>query len=159
VKSKSIHMRALWSLFLLALLLVATDQAPTYTVTSISKREKSYTGTLQLTSGAGPYGADVTNLKFAVVFETENRIRVKIADLEESRWQVPYIIDEDRKVKTFNHAPAYNVRVSNIGKPFALEVTRANGDMIFNTTSGIVVCFDWCVSVINTRSSRINSWN
>ncbi len=114
-------------------------QSPVYIVKTLNKQETSYSGTLQLVSGKGPYGSDIADLKFAVLMDTEDRVHVKIGDIDGKRWEVPFVIDET-KPKHLKAQPQYNIRVADIGKPFALEITRAsNNDLIFNTTGRLVV--------------------
>lgn len=42
-------------------------------------------------SKRGPYGNDLPSLNFEIIYETEKRLRLKITDFENKRWQVPNI--------------------------------------------------------------------
>jgi hypothetical protein len=52
---------------------------PTYNY-SIQQSAFGYEGTFVLVSGTGPYGNDAKSLSFAVYFESEERVHVKIYD-------------------------------------------------------------------------------
>jgi hypothetical protein len=52
---------------------------PTYNY-SIQESAFGYEGTFVLVSGTGPYGNDAKSLSFAVYFESEERVHVKIYD-------------------------------------------------------------------------------
>jgi alpha-glucosidase len=64
-----------------------TKAAPIYKVSNLRNTNNGLAADLTLSSGAGPYGDDIKNLFLQVFFETLNRVRVKITDKNEQRWE------------------------------------------------------------------------
>jgi alpha-glucosidase len=61
--------------------------APVYKVSNLRNTNNGLAADLTMSSGAGPYGDDIKNLSLQIFFETLNRVRVKITDKNEQRWE------------------------------------------------------------------------
>ena len=83
-----------------------------------------------LTYQGTPSSVIVQSLNLTIISETYHRVRVRITDLNNARWEVPDIILPVDAPVTFASAN-YSVSIHN--SPFGLSVTRkSNGQMIFN---------------------------
>jgi hypothetical protein len=86
----------------------------------------------------GPFGSDICPLELQVLFETASRVRIRIADPAQERWEVPS--------RLYPHAPsdlhsvsARKYAVSYTAYPFGLAITRkgageGEGEVVFNST-------------------------
>ncbi|KAL0478430.1 lysosomal alpha-glucosidase [Acrasis kona] len=119
---------------LLAIIITAGCQLPVYTVKSISRGQTAINGNLELTSGKGPYGADVRNLKFVVAYEKDDRVRIVIGDSEEKRWRVPDYVIPGLKVQGRADQSNLVVEIPDQGKQFNIKISRRNGQVLFDTT-------------------------
>jgi len=86
--------------------------------------------------GKGPYGGDYEKLHATFMFETEDRLHVKIHDVESERYEVPIPTPvPTSKPKTTKYKVSYTG--DNDGMDFGFAVTRiSNGRVIFNTSIG-----------------------
>lgn len=64
---------------------------------------------MELSICSGPYGGDLKSLSFEMTLETDTRLRVRITDRENKRWQVPNVVKTGRP-----SAPPKNVHDSNL---------------------------------------------
>lgn len=66
---------------------------------SIVSTDEGLTGRLVLQSGSLPqYGEDLKELRFRLYYESQQHLRVRITDMEESRWEVPHVLQSSRIV-------------------------------------------------------------
>eukprot|EP00026_Physarum_polycephalum_P002843 Phypoly_transcript_02852.p1 GENE.Phypoly_transcript_02852~~Phypoly_transcript_02852.p1 ORF type:complete len:845 (+),score=106.60 Phypoly_transcript_02852:55-2589(+) len=125
-------MKSSISAFLLFLISSAFGAYPGYQISSMNKTPYGYKGSLSLL-GAGPYGSDIQNPAVEVYFQTENILRIKIYDSNNTRWEVPNV----NQLQPPTDAPAnLNYKITFTDKPFGFAITRlSNNDVIFNTSS------------------------
>lgn len=93
-------MLRLVGLLLLAAAVLVTAQEYKYTLNK--KTNNGVTGEAALVGRyiwffailffSGPYGNDISTIKFDIFFEDANRVRIRILDANNARWQVPNII-------------------------------------------------------------------
>ncbi|XP_026861950.2 lysosomal alpha-glucosidase [Electrophorus electricus] len=102
---------------------------PSYELVAINDVEMGYTGKLIRTQKTY-YPKDIETLQFDVLYESNNRLRMKITDPANERYEVPIDVPV---VKTRAPNPMYTVEF--IKKPFGLIVKRKqNGAVLLNTT-------------------------
>ncbi|KAL9656875.1 hypothetical protein ABK040_004409 [Willaertia magna] len=96
-------------------------------------------GTLQLMKGTnGPFGNDITNLKYTITFETNEILHLLITDIEGKRWQAsPFVLKDNnnnhkKKNKKIDNDILYHIEVSSVGQPFYFTIYRKEG-IIFST--------------------------
>jgi alpha-glucosidase (family GH31 glycosyl hydrolase) len=115
----------------LCLLSVALCQV--YTVQDLTETSNGLSAYLQLQSGAGPYGRDISRLKLDAYYETETRLRIRITDANAQRWEVP---PQFLQSTTPAQAPAnrqYSLTFLN-STNFGFQVRRLmDNEVIFNT--------------------------
>ena len=110
-----------------------------YAVTSVTPNDPSMNPgwliELALYDGSGYFGTDIPSLNVSVTFESEARLRVKIVDAKQKRWEIPEDLlpltppTASIKVDDCNYEFSYTV------KPFGFAVTRKeDGEVIFNTS-------------------------
>lgn len=91
---------------------------------------------LTLFDGNGYFGPDLASLSVDVTFETLNRIRVRIYDPANDRWEIPTSILPLAPVNSTINVDDLYYSFSYTSKPFGFAVTRVDdGVVIFNTTS------------------------
>lgn len=115
---------------LFALLCITTviGQSGYYDAVNITYKASTISAILQYQGSASPN--TITSLNLTVISETYSRVRIRITDLSQVRWEVPDIIIPVQAPVTFASAN-YSVSVHN--SPFGLTVTRnSNKQQIFN---------------------------
>ena len=60
---------------------------PVYHVENLRNTKNGLKANLKLSQGSGPFGDDIKNLDLNIFFETETRVRIKITDRNEKRWE------------------------------------------------------------------------
>ncbi|XP_063961375.1 lysosomal alpha-glucosidase-like isoform X2 [Lytechinus pictus] len=98
------------------------------------------------------YPNDIMNLKMDVYFETDTRLRVKIYDPNQSRYEVPI---ETPPFTFLPSNPMYKVQLSS-GQTGFNVIRKANQEVIFNTTIG--PGFIYCDQFIQISSSLSSSF-
>ncbi|XP_043072751.1 LOW QUALITY PROTEIN: sucrase-isomaltase, intestinal-like [Puntigrus tetrazona] len=87
------------------------------------------------------FGADIKELTFSAEMQTENRLRFKITDANQARFEVPH-----EHVQSLSDTPGgpLKYRVELIQKPFGLKVWRRTSPekLLFDTTVGPLVFAD-----------------
>ncbi|XP_076839543.1 lysosomal alpha-glucosidase [Brachyhypopomus gauderio] len=102
---------------------------PSYELVSIDDVEMGYRGKLVRTQKTY-YPKDIETLRLDVLFESDNRLHVKITDPSNERYEVPIDVPV---VKTRATNPIYTVEFTK--QPFGLIVKRKqNGAVVLNTT-------------------------
>ncbi|KAK2817716.1 hypothetical protein Q7C36_021649 [Tachysurus vachellii] len=102
---------------------------PSYTLVAINDTETGLSGKLLRTQKTY-YPKDIEVLKLDVLYETNSRLRVKITDPAQQRFQVPIDVPVVQKSAP---SPLYTVEFSK--QPFGIIVKRKqNGAVMLNTT-------------------------
>uniref|UniRef100_A0A9J7ZVC4 alpha-glucosidase n=1 Tax=Cyprinus carpio carpio TaxID=630221 RepID=A0A9J7ZVC4_CYPCA len=87
------------------------------------------------------FGADIKELTFSAEMQTENRLRFKITDANQARFEVPH-----EHVQSLSDTPRgpLKYRLELIQKPFGLKVWRTTSPekLLFDTTVGPLVFAD-----------------
>jgi len=82
-----------------------------------------------VSSGVVPdYGAAIPNLFVNFTYLSDNTLRVKVTDAQQSRWEVPDIVQLPAQIKADNKE--YTVKV--VEDPFSFTVTKKDGQVIFD---------------------------
>lgn len=104
-----------------------------YELVSVKNTPNGLSGLLRVYDPTPLYGPDIQTLSFDVMMETESRIRVKITDSANQRWEVPNVVKTSAPV---NKPTNTNYDFSYTSKPFGFAIRRkSNNEVIFNTTS------------------------
>ncbi|KAL7878317.1 hypothetical protein AOLI_G00092910 [Acnodon oligacanthus] len=86
------------------------------------------------------YGAEISELSFTAEMQTENRLRFKITDINNSRFEVPH-----EHVKSLTSSPngPLNYELELVHNPFGVRVRRvSNRKILFDTTVAPLVFED-----------------
>ncbi|KAL6079351.1 P-type domain-containing protein [Balamuthia mandrillaris] len=104
-----------------------------YQITRMEETACGVEATLELIDGPSKYGIDISPLQMNVYLETESRLRVKIFDPNNKRWEVSNVI-QSPPCKHVALKTLYSISYTT--SPFGFAITRrSNGETIFNTTS------------------------
>nr|WCZ58469.1 lysosomal alpha-glucosidase [Andalucia godoyi] len=137
-----------WVVLVLALLCRAVSASgPVYVLSNVHDTPQGQEGSLTLQDGTvGPYGSDIPNLKLSVMFETENRLHIKITDADHARWEVPLVAQPTSFLgPNKNEQANYDISLQN--NPFSFKVTRkADNAVIFDTANMPFVFEDQYIS-------------
>lgn len=128
-------MRSLLVLAASVALLLACLQSVTadYAASQVQKTDYGLSAQLDLIPGtAGPYGGDISRLSFQAFFETADTLRIRIADPNAPRWEVPFVVQShfpgDRSLDTL-----YTLDVSTASFGFVVR-RAATGEPLFDST-------------------------
>ncbi|XP_057203640.1 sucrase-isomaltase, intestinal [Triplophysa rosa] len=112
-----------------------------YTVVSEHKPDSTHIeARLQRMNAPSLFGADIEELTFQAEMQTENRLRFKITDAKQSRFEVPH---EHVKPPSGPPTRPLNYELELIQKPFGLRVWRTSPrKVVFDTTIGPLVFAD-----------------
>ncbi|XP_056622067.1 sucrase-isomaltase, intestinal [Triplophysa dalaica] len=112
-----------------------------YTVVSEHKPDSTHIeARLQRMNAPSLFGADIEELTFQAEMQTENRLRFKITDAKQSRFEVPH---EHVKPPSAPPTKPLNYELELIQKPFGLRVWRTSPrKVVFDTTIGPLVFAD-----------------
>eukprot|EP00743_Colponemidia_sp_Colp-15_P001390 GILK01001525.1.p1 GENE.GILK01001525.1~~GILK01001525.1.p1 ORF type:complete len:894 (-),score=148.33 GILK01001525.1:161-2842(-) len=105
-----------------------------YTLTNVAKTPRSITGDLTLAPDTfGPFGNDVSKLRLEVSFNSNYRVRVRIFDPANERFEVPqYVVDTTAGAEDPLDHSLYDFSYTE--SPFSFTVKRkADGDVLFST--------------------------
>ncbi|XDV11576.1 hypothetical protein PO909_000477, partial [Leuciscus waleckii] len=112
-----------------------------YSVVSESRPDSTHIEA-QLTRMDAPslFGADIKELTFYAEMQTENRLRFKITDAKQARFEVPH---EHVQAPSTPPTGPLKYRLELIQKPFGLKVWRTSPEkLLFDTTIGPLVFDD-----------------
>lgn len=111
-----------------------------YTISSINNNPSglSLTANLNLIKPSSVFGPDIPHLNLAASFETKDRLRVRISDSNNQRWEIP----EEVIPRGFSHYPLRSLNSNQGSNSIYLHqqqhfLTTPNSDLIFtllNTT-------------------------
>lgn len=113
-----------------------------YSVVSENKPDSTHVEA-QLTRMDAPslFGADIKELTFYAEMQTENRLRFKITDAKQARYEVPH--EHVQSLPSSSPTGPLKYRLELIHKPFGLRVWRTSPEKIlFDTTLGPLVFAD-----------------
>ncbi len=122
-----------------------------YQLENLQRTSNGYVANIRLLKGSGPYGNDISLLRMEVFLETETRLRLRIKDAVQKRWEVPNII----QTTTPPVAPqqtAYSIEFEKL--PFSFRVVRnSDASVIFSTKGLPFVYSDQFISIGTTFAS------
>lgn len=114
---------------------------PGYKASNVKTDSSSLTADLSLAGAAcNVYGDDLSSLTLKVVYETDDRIHVKIQDSANSVYQVPAsVLPRPDASKAVNSKQA-NIKFNYVASPFSFSITRAKtGEVLFDTSAASIV--------------------
>jgi hypothetical protein len=139
--------------------------ANAYTLTNVVHSSNGISGTLECSgqyrhgdgSGGrghrpyniGPFGSEICPLHLSVVYETNDRVRVRITDANAPRWEVPEWLHPPRKNATFDDndddgdegdSGARDYTVSFTNHPFGFSITRISTQTVILNTTQVCLC-------------------
>uniref|UniRef100_A0AAZ3QT78 P-type domain-containing protein n=1 Tax=Oncorhynchus tshawytscha TaxID=74940 RepID=A0AAZ3QT78_ONCTS len=122
---------------------------PSYSLVSVNATDLGQTGTLVKTVKTY-YPKDILTLQLELLYETDNRLRVRITDPSESRFEVPIAVPKATEKAS---SPAYSVELSN--EPFGIIVKRTStGAVLLNTTVAPLFYCDQFLQLSSSLSSQ-----
>uniref|UniRef100_A0A674D8I7 Alpha glucosidase 2 n=1 Tax=Salmo trutta TaxID=8032 RepID=A0A674D8I7_SALTR len=122
---------------------------PSYSLVSVKATELGQTGTLVKTVKTY-YPKDILTLHLELLYETDHRLRVRITDPSESRFEVPIAVPKTTEKAS---SPAYSVELSN--EPFGIIVKRTStGAVLLNTTVAPLFYCDQFLQLSSSLSSQ-----
>lgn len=115
-------------------IIFSDDKIPVYSQ-KFQNTETGFTGTCTLQSGEGPYGDDVQNIDFDIIYETEDRLHIRYREHGKEYPDIPGVIADNRTVTKINN-PHYAVYFDST---FGFTVKRKRDDaIIFDTRASSV---------------------
>nr|XP_004295461.2 PREDICTED: alpha-glucosidase-like [Fragaria vesca subsp. vesca] len=111
-----------------------------YKVQSVNSSDssgKTLTVNLGLINSSSVYGPDISNLTLYVSYETKDRLRVRITDSTQQRWEIPQEIIPRQNQTSQNFSVTDNDLVFTLRNttPFGFTITRrSTNDTVFDTT-------------------------
>jgi len=104
----------------------------TYQMQNLQSTSYGYEADLILANGYNSYGQDITPLHLSVFFDNNERLHVKIFDPTNTRWEVPFVIN-DTEVQGKTGVEHYNITFTENTFGFSV-IRKSNGDVIFDTS-------------------------
>ncbi|XP_077093999.1 sucrase-isomaltase, intestinal-like isoform X2 [Siphateles boraxobius] len=125
-----------------------------YSVVSESRPDSTHIeATLTRMDAPSLFGADIKELTFYAEMQTENRLRFKITDTKQARFEVPH---EHVQAPSLPPTGPLKYRLELIQKPFGLKVWRTSPEkLLFDTTIGPLVFDDQYLQI----SAKLPSHN
>ncbi|KAH9795695.1 acid maltase-related [Citrus sinensis] len=111
-----------------------------YVIRSSTNDSSSLTADLALIKSSSVFGPDIQNLSLFASYETKDRLRVRITDSKNKRWEIPEDIIARQSNSTRNHqflSDPESDLVFNLhnATPFGFSVTRrSSGELLFDTS-------------------------
>lgn len=128
-----------------------------YSLQSIQKLDNGYQATLVLNnSGTTPYGAPISPLQMTVNFDTADRVHIKFTDPKNSRWEIPTsIFPTPLAANEGSFGPTNYVFTWN-PSPFSFVVSRASGEIIFDSSAGAFMYTNQFLQVVTSTAQNPN---
>ncbi|KAF8191583.1 alpha-glucosidase [Mycena galopus ATCC 62051] len=117
------------------------DACPGYTASDVKVDGGTLTASLQLAGKAcNVFGIDIPSLSLEVVYETANRIHVKITDPSSTRYEVPEsVLPRPSSANPVNPTSAA-IKFSYTTSPFTFTVQRTStNEVLFSTASHPII--------------------
>ncbi|KAM5587291.1 hypothetical protein ABKV19_005957 [Rosa sericea] len=111
-----------------------------YKVESVNNSDssgKTLTVNLGLINSSSVYGPDISNLTLYVSYETKDRLRIRIMDSTQQRWELPQDILPRQNETSQNFSVTDNDLIFTLRNttPFGFTITRrSSNDTVFDTT-------------------------
>ena len=100
-----------------------TTSSSEYSLSNVQETATGFTGQLSLVGdGNTVYGDSIKNLKLSVIYEANDYVRVKITDMDSTRWEVPTSLVPRPSASTKASSPTYTLNYTET--PFSFEVFR-----------------------------------
>ncbi|PPQ96021.1 hypothetical protein CVT25_013883 [Psilocybe cyanescens] len=116
---------------------------PGYTATNVRTKRDGLTADLTLRGTAcNVFGPDIQKLSLNVVYETAERIHVKIVDASGSRYEVPDSVFPRPSARRSVAPQAAAIRFNYTTSPFSFSVYRANTREVLFSTAGNPLIFE-----------------
>ncbi|KAF9528284.1 alpha-glucosidase [Crepidotus variabilis] len=116
------------------------DSCPGYNAVNVKSKSSGLTADLTLAStGCNLYGKDIQELSLKVVYETEDRIHVKITDPSRKRYEVPESVFPRPENENANSKDA-NIAFNYTTSPFSFSIYRkSTKEVLFSTASHAII--------------------
>ncbi|KAF8858861.1 glycoside hydrolase family 31 protein [Acephala macrosclerotiorum] len=112
---------------------------PGYEASNVKTTASTLTADLSLAGSAcNVYGTDLTSLALSVVYETDDRIHVKIQDTGNSVYQIPAsVLPRPAASKGIDSMKA-NIQFNYVASPFSFSIARGE-EVLFDTSAASIV--------------------
>ncbi|KDR82169.1 hypothetical protein GALMADRAFT_240702 [Galerina marginata CBS 339.88] len=122
---------------------IVLDACPGYSATNVKTRRDGLTADLILgAKSCNVFGADIQKLSLSVVYETTDRLHVKITDHAPGRYEVPEsVLPRPDSTSTVSSQSA-DIRFNFTASPFSFSVYRASTHEVLFTTAGHPLIFE-----------------
>jgi alpha-glucosidase (family GH31 glycosyl hydrolase) len=127
---------------LLCLLFCSVSALTSYQITSQQQLDNGWQFELALSpaSAPGPYGVDISSLRCTVAFETGQRVRVRLFDPNNTRYEVPSSVlpqpSVDAKIDVMDYAFTFDI------DPFQIQITRKSDNHVLLDTNAQLIFED-----------------
>ncbi|KIM49885.1 glycoside hydrolase family 31 protein [Hebeloma cylindrosporum] len=119
------------------------DACPGYSATNIKTRRDGLTADLVLLPNpCNVFGDDIQKLSLSVIYETGNRIHLKITDPSVERYEVPESVLPRPKSKATTNAHSAAIQFNYTSSPFSFSIYRASTREVLFTTAGHPLIFE-----------------
>ncbi|XP_050368543.1 alpha-glucosidase-like [Argentina anserina] len=134
-----LHLLPFFFIFSLDCLVAEEPIGYGYKVESVNSDHfgKTLTANLGLIKSSLVYGPDIPNLKLSASYETKERLRIRITDSNNQRWEIPQDLLPRQTPQTSHHSISDNDLIFTLRKttPFGFTVTRrSSNDVVFDAT-------------------------
>ncbi|CAE6470893.1 unnamed protein product, partial [Rhizoctonia solani] len=131
------------------------DSCQGYVAKNVKTSSNGLTADLVLAATCGIYGPDIQNLKLEVIYEDNDRLRVKIGDAAGKRYEVPEEVFPRSKSRV--KASSANLVFEYLESPFSFSVTRKNtGEVLFDTKGSALVFEEQYIRLKTTLPNNAN---
>ncbi|KAJ7184493.1 alpha-glucosidase, partial [Mycena filopes] len=117
------------------------DACPGYTASNVKTQGGTLTASLKLGGTAcNVFGTDLPSLSLKVVYETKNRIHVKITDPTSARYEVPESVLPRPSAANPVDPKSAAIKFNYTTSPFAFSILRAStSEVLFSTASHPII--------------------
>ncbi|KAJ4477621.1 alpha-glucosidase [Lentinula lateritia] len=119
------------------------DACPGYNIANPASQGSTFTADLVLAGTAcNVFGSDLKSLSLAVVYETENRIHVKIMDANGSRYEVPESVLPRPNATFGGSISSAAIQFNYTTSPFSFTIYRTSTSEVLFTTASHPLIFE-----------------
>ncbi|KAJ7771443.1 alpha-glucosidase [Mycena metata] len=117
------------------------DACPGYTASNVKTQGGTLTASLKLAGKAcNVFGTDIASLSLSVVYETTNRIHVKITDPTSARYEVPESVLPRPSAANPVDPKSAAIKFNYTTSPFGFSILRAStSEVLFSTASHPII--------------------